>query len=373
MNIIIGGDLVPTSSNYKFFEEGTITSLIGKDLSNILNKADIRIFNLEVPLSDKKMPIKKCGPNLIAPLSTIKGLKNLNPTLLTLANNHILDQGVQGLKSTIKVLKENNIPFIGVGKNNIEAHKPCIILKDNFKLGIYACAETEFTLATSNSAGANGFDPFESLDYINDLKSKCDYVIVLYHGGREHYRYPTPYLQKVCKKIVDKGADLVVCQHSHCIGAMEDYKNSKIIYGQGNFIFDHSEQECWQTSILIEINFDQKITIDYIPIKKINNKIRLAKNLEGTKILQEFYKRSQEITTINFIENNYKEYVLKEYYLIGKLLGYNRIQHKLNKILKNKLITYTHSPEKLLGLQNSLSCEPHRELLIKNLNLLNRR
>ena len=43
-----------------------------------------------------------------------------------------------------------------------------------------------------------------------ELKKQCDYVIVLYHGGKEHYRYPSPYLQKVCRKIVDKGADIVV-------------------------------------------------------------------------------------------------------------------------------------------------------------------
>ena len=78
----------------------------------------------------------------------------------------------------------------------------------------------------------------ESLDHIQNLKDQCDYVIVLYHGGKEHYRYPSPYLQRVARKMVEKGADLVVCQHSHCIGCYEKYKDSMIIYDQGNFIFE---------------------------------------------------------------------------------------------------------------------------------------
>lgn len=55
---------------------------------------------------------------------------------------------------------------------------------------MYTCAEHEFTIATENTPGANPFDPLESLDHIQELKSKCDFVLVLYHGEKAHYRYP---------------------------------------------------------------------------------------------------------------------------------------------------------------------------------------
>lgn len=147
-----------------------------------------------------------------------------------------------------------------------EARKPYIIELDGLKIGIYACAEHEFSIATENASGANPFDPLESLDHVQGLSDKCDYVIVLYHGGKEHYRYPSPYLQKACRKMAEKGADLVVCQHSHCIGCFEEYEKSTIIYGQGNFIFDHSESEFWQTSLLVKIVIDDGPHISYIPI-----------------------------------------------------------------------------------------------------------
>src|SRR5699024_1436352 len=110
--------------------------------------------------------------------------------------------------------------------------------------------------------GANPFDPLESFDHIQELKSKCDYVIVLYHGGKERYRYPSPYLQKVCRKFAQKGADLIVCQHSHCIGAYEEFEGSTIIYGQGNFIFNTLNNEFWNTSLLIKVEITNEIYIN---------------------------------------------------------------------------------------------------------------
>jgi len=247
MELLIAGDLVPTQSNIELFKNADIKALLGEELLSLWRSADARIFNLEVPLTDQESPIDKCGPNLISPTEEIKGINALNPSLITLANNHILDQGEQGLFSTMDILTKNNIPFVGAGNNIFEASKPYIIKQDGFKIGIYTCAEHEFSIATEKTAGANPFDPLESLDHISDLKEKCDYVVVLYHGGKEHYRYPSPNLKKVCRKMVDKGANLIVCQHSHCIGCFEEYDNATIIYGQGNIIFNKQDNEFWNS------------------------------------------------------------------------------------------------------------------------------
>lgn len=127
MSILIGADIVPTKSNFDLFEKGDALELVGRDLLDILNKADYRIFNLEVPLTDTERPILKCGPNLIAPCSTINGLKALGVDLFTLANNHILDQDVQGLNSTRKALDEACIAYLGVGNAPGEAIRPYIL------------------------------------------------------------------------------------------------------------------------------------------------------------------------------------------------------------------------------------------------------
>lgn len=83
MQLIIAGDLVPTQSNTYLFNEADIKSLLGEGLVSLWNSADMRIFNLEVPLTDQKATIAKCGPNLVAPTSTIEGSKlSIQPYLL---------------------------------------------------------------------------------------------------------------------------------------------------------------------------------------------------------------------------------------------------------------------------------------------------
>ena len=107
--ILIGADLVPTKSNYELFIKGDSKELIGIELETIIKKADFTVFNLEVPLTDTKAPISKCGPALIAPTTCINGIKKINRYFFTLANNHIMDQGEQGLQSTLDIFRKKGI------------------------------------------------------------------------------------------------------------------------------------------------------------------------------------------------------------------------------------------------------------------------
>lgn len=369
MNIVIAGDLVPTKSNIDLFNNADINALLGDELVHVWNLADVRIFNLEVPLTDREDPIAKCGPNLIAPTSTIWGIIKLNPSLIVLANNHILDQGYQGLKSTRDILNSNEIANIGEGDNLDEARKPYIVEQNGIKVGIYACAEHEFSIATINTGGANPFDPLESLDHIRELKTQCDYVIVIYHGGKEYYRYPSPYLQRVCRKIAGKGADLVICQHSHCIGCYEHYNSATIIYGQGNFIFDHHDNEYWNTSLLIKVTINGNMQIDYIPIIKTGNCVRLATGSLKDEILGSFHQRSYEILQNGFIELKYQEFArtrLESY--LRRLSGFGKwISIIDRKILNGLLLKLKYRGNDLLAIRNYIECEAHRELLIEGI------
>ena len=369
MNIVIGADLVPTKSNIELFEKGDIDTLIGRELKNKILSADYRIFNLEVPLTDESDPIKKCGPNLIASTKCIAAYKAMEIDLLTLANNHILDQWKKGLESSLSVLKKAGISYVGVGDSIKEASRPQIISCDDKRIGVYACADHEFTVATENEGGANPVDLLETPDHIVALKKQCDYVIVLYHGGKEQYRYPSPNLQKMCRKLVEKGADLVVCQHSHCIGCKEEYLQGTIVYGQGNFLFDDEENEYWQTSLLIMIsdNFEVK----YIPIKKNKNTVRLAKGDEAKNILEQFNLRSEEILDSKKVQQHYDELATyyKNYYLLSVMkikrgLLY-RIINKLSKgLLEKTIINAAYNSMYRYILINYIECEAHSELLL---------
>lgn len=377
MKILIGADLVPTKSNQELFAKGDLDTLLGTELQELLSEADYRIFNLEVPLTDIESPIAKNGPNLIAPKNAITAYKAIQADILTLANNHILDQGEQGMRSTCEVLDQAGISWLGVGNTPSEAAKPYIFEDNGKKIGIYACAEHEFSIVTDYTAGANPFDPLESLDHVMALKIQCDYVIVLYHGGKEHYRYPSPNLQKICRKLVEKGADLVICQHSHCIGCEEKYLNGTIVYGQGNFLFDHSKSEYWTTSLLIQVS--DNFEISYVPLVKCDNTVRLAMESDADKILDAFARRSEEIKVPKFVDKHYSEYAYKlrnmYFQKISGKFGNSFLGKAINRVTCNKFYQLLYGNKDLLKIENILECEAHRELFIdalKSMFLLNK-
>ena len=290
-------------------------------------------------------------------------MKKLDIDLFTLANNHIMDQDVQGLESTIKVLTEKGIDYVGAGNTLLETQKPYIIEKDGTRIGIYACAEHEFSIAEEDKPGANPFDPLESPDHIAELKQHCDFVIVLYHGGKEHYRYPSPNLQKICRKMCEKGADLIICQHTHCIGCEEKYNNSTIVYGQGNFLFDASDSEFWRTSLLVSVDTEAK-RIEYIPLEKREYGVAFSEDIQ---ILKDFYKRSEQIKNPEFIQKKYSEFAqsMRQGY-IGTFAGRSWLFRIINKLCGHRLKKKI-SEKRKLAIRNYVECEAHRELLLEGL------
>ena len=120
MKIIIAGDIVPTKENLNLFTQQNFIEEFDQDFKKRWIDADYRIFNLESPLgsSEKLKQIKKSGPNLLSDVACINGIKSLKPDLVCLANNHILDYGEAGIKSTIDLLEKNKINYTGIISDN---------------------------------------------------------------------------------------------------------------------------------------------------------------------------------------------------------------------------------------------------------------
>lgn len=379
MKLYIGADFVPTDINKRLFEEGHGKALVGKELYEILKQSDLNVFNLEVPLTDAETPIVKFGNNLIAPSKTVYGYKALEPIFLTLANNHSLDQGVEGLTTTLNLLKQHEIAHAGAGANLKEAKKPFIFEKDGVRIGFYLCTENEFTMATSHSMGANPFDVLDSFDEVAALKEQCDYVIVLYHGGKEYYRYPSPMLQRYCRKFIDKGASLVICQHNHCVGSREDYNGGSIIYGQGNFIFNSEfytkYKEFVKDSLLIRVEATKdSFVICELPIRMSDNGTRLATDAEAAETLAGYKKRSEEIKDPHFVISNYKAFAdthVKRY--LREFLGRSFIIRAINALFGRKLMQLILGPTSYLAIQNYLECEAHHELFLRGIKNINKK
>lgn len=358
------GDFFPTEVNYNLFCEGQIEELLDQELIEIFQKAEVRVANLEGALTDADYPIMKDGPALKAPKQSINMYSKLNMTCLSMANNHIMDYGYKGFEDTTELLRRAGIKYSGAGNNLEEAKRPTIFEISDKKVGLYSCAEYEFTIATEKSAGANPFDALNILDDIEKLKKEVDYLIVFYHGGKEYYRYPAPYVQNRCKRMADKGADLILCQHSHCIGCMEFYGSAVILYGQGDFILNNSDNDYRSTGLIVKVYIDSW-EIDFLPVCKNGRGVRLATGQEKEEILKKFFERSDQIKSEDFVWEEYRKFAdemlpVYEKWISGFL---GKILYKLCPSILKK---YSHSINRCQMI-NLMRCEAHRDLYINGI------
>ncbi len=295
MIITIGGDLSVVDSEKLF--AGCDYKALFNNVIDVFKSSDRALVNLECAVTDKNTPIKKIGPNLKAPLNTIRTLKMAGVTDCLLSNNHIFDFGVPGANDTLKELDNHKIGYTGFGKNQQDARKNMILEKDNIKVAIIAVCEHEYSYALENRMGARAYDPYDTNDDIVEAKKSADYVIVVYHGGKEECQYPSPRLLKACRSMIKHGADVVLCQDSHFIGSYEEYMGGHILYGQGNFHFvckayegEEDNGYMWNTGLLARINIDKKakgLSLELIPCLVDGYGIRLATNEELNKKIKE--------------------------------------------------------------------------------------
>ena len=206
-------------------------------------------------------------------------------------------------------------------------------------------------------------------------------MVVLFHGGKEYYRYPSPNLQRIARKMVEKGANLFVAQHSHCVGSYEEYLGGTIVYGQGNFLFnkeDKYKNPYWNNGILIEVDLQRDTgqlneDITFVPYVTQNKGIRLANDEEKSNILNPFFERSQQIKHAAFVHEQYQKFADAHLYTyLSKLSGFGKIFNKIDRKLFNHRVTkLTYGRNKRLAMQNYIECEAHRELLIQGLKKKN--
>ena len=369
LNITICGDICPTDDISNHFNDGTPEELLA-DIIPLLDASDIMVGNLEFSLSSEFSPAVTTGPILHGYPNCINFFKKLNFDALSLANNHIKDCGAKAVLETIKICNNSDINTFGAGNNQHEAKEPYIVDKNGIKVCVISFSEHEFNAAYGNEPGAALFDPYFDLDRIQTLKESVDVLVVLYHGGIEHYQYPSPELQKKCRRMVDKGADFVVCQHSHIIGTEEQYNNGRILYGQGNSIYGYRNgDKAWNQGLIVSLQIskvanDLAIKFDYIPIEATKDSLKLLSSVPAADLLDDFMKDSSLIQDSDFIQSKWFEFCdSKKSLYFPQLYGFGRVLNKFNRIVSNKLINILFNDTKKMITHNLIRCESHNEVI----------
>lgn len=366
MKILITGDFAPQARLAKQVENKHFSEIFPENLREIIKAADFSFVNFESPIvEDGYKPIPKCGPNLHCTSEAAEAVKYAGFTGVTMANNHILDFGVDGLRRSVECCKSQQIDVVGVGENLEDAEKVLYTKKNGKTLAVINCCEHEFSIATDKTAGANPLNPVHQFYSIQEAKKKADYVLVIVHGGHEHYQLPSVRMQETYRFLIDAGADAVVNHHQHCYSGYETYKGRPIFYGLGNFCFDiDSIQDGtpWNYGYMLQLEFGEKIEYDIFPYKQYGK--------EGTILLLSKTEFDATLRALNAIiadscllkketEKYYRKSVKFENYILEPYSG--RI---VSKLFDMGLLPSLITDEKRAFIFNHVVCESHRDKLI---------
>ena len=277
MKILIAGDYCPQHRVSELLEKRDFQSVFG-EIKEITIDADYSIVNLECPVTKgAEKQIEKYGPALHCTKRSVEALEWTGANCVTLANNHFYDFGEEGVKSTLTACCENKLDYVGGGKNLYEASQTLYKEINGDILAVINCCEHEFSIATETSGGSNPLNPIQQYYAIQEAKKTSDYILVIIHGGHEHYQLPSPRMQETYRFFIDAGADAVVNHHQHCYSGYESYHGKPIFYGLGNFCFDKPgiRNTKWNEGYLVLLELSAEVKFDIIPYNQCSNEARI--------------------------------------------------------------------------------------------------
>lgn len=276
VTIIATGDIIPARS-----VNAKVTGLNNFDFPydktrEFLKSGDAVFVNLESPLiPDCRTTITGmifCGDE-----RNVIGLVDAGVTVADIANNHAGNYGINGINSTVNLLKKNNIGVTGNGEAAIVAIK-------GKKFGFLG-----YNSIGAKEQGIAWADPVQIASDIQNLRKQVDFVIAAFHWGVEYTSSPTDFQRELAHTAVDAGADLIIGNHPHWVQGVEQYKGKFITYAHGNYIFDQMWSQETREGVLGRYTFDNEklINIEFIPIIIDDySQARFATQVEAVKILE---------------------------------------------------------------------------------------
>ena len=223
-----------------------------------LQKADIAFGNLEGPLTDRGEPAPDKKYLFRSPPAKVAdALKAAGFDIVSLANNHSLDYGSEGLADTIAALDKVGVHHVGAGENLGVARQAAILQRNGLKVAFLAYSLTfpeEFWATAKRAGTVFGYREIVEGD-IRAAKQKADIVVASFHWGQESKTELRPYQVALGHAAIDAGASLVIGHHPHILQSVERYKDGVILYSMGNFAFGSYSPNA-KVSALAEIEFD---------------------------------------------------------------------------------------------------------------------
>ncbi len=221
-------------------------------IKKFVSSFDVAVANLEGVYTDN--PSIAVSQNQILRFTfdpqSLPALKESGFDVLSQANNHTNDFGIEGYKTSKTYLENAGIVPVGDYFNTT---------------GYFINKKNKVALIAFNQFAPEGKDLV--LEQIKEASEAGLFVIVLPHWGEEYQRDPNRNQKALAYEWIDNGADMVLGSHPHVIQTLEEYKEKLIVYSLGNFIFDQYFSKETQEGLAVSLLFNKKqVSFELIPI-----------------------------------------------------------------------------------------------------------
>ncbi len=228
---------------------------------------DYVFANFEGPIKEFPVVTSKSISFRFKP-DVVRVIKDAGITIVSIANNHALDQGWGGRDDTKKFLDAGGVSYFGHPKNTHEENVHISEISGS-KVAFLGYDDTIFKIDADSAAS-----------YIRQLKAENDYVIISIHWGIEYKHTPTSRKVELAHTFVDAGADLIIGHHPHVVQTMEIYKDVPVFYSLGNFVFDQYFSQDTQEGLAIGAVLEKERTVIYLYPYAIPNSRPILMNVQ---------------------------------------------------------------------------------------------
>ncbi|MHB8927913.1 MAG: CapA family protein [Bacillota bacterium] len=251
VTVALAGDILLDRGVARQIEAHGLSYPLG-GVAPLLRGADLAFANLEGPLTDRGGPLPKQFVFRASPKAAVT-LKRAGLGILSLANNHTLDYGPEGLVDTVAWLERQGVATVGAGPDRARARQPRLVRVRGLSLAFLAFNgfPNEVLVPVSTEPSVASLETGSLAADVATARRMADVVIVSFHWGAEFSQAPSEGQRRLAHEVIDAGATLVVGHHPHVLQPIEEYHGGLIAYSLGNLVFDQNRPETTQSVVLM--------------------------------------------------------------------------------------------------------------------------
>ena len=240
MSLVAVGDCLIHGAVYMDAKTGVDTYDFSKMIELVkpmIQNYDLKYYNQETIIGGKNLKVSHY-PRFNSPDEIGDNMVDLGFNMVSLANNHTLDKGEEGILYSNNYWKGKNVITAGTYSSQEERDNVKIYEKNGIKYAFLAYTTTTNGLSVPNGKEylVNVYSQDQAKKDIDSIKNKVDVIIVSMHWGEEYVFDPTNSQKEIALYLSKLGVNLIIGTHPHVIQPVGYVNDTLVIYSLGNFL-----------------------------------------------------------------------------------------------------------------------------------------